>query len=139
MLRSQALANIYELYRLEGARLTCSIERFLVIGEPPQWSVLDLKRNEPHFYLALCTDELDNLQQIYEKLLSELKAADNTAVRDCVLNGLEFIQRVVATALWRYDQRVGDELEAFAREFDRLDIPSERFRLYQQAQNMPTR
>ena len=50
------------------------------------------------------------------------------------LNAAVFLQDLVATAMWRYHCNVGADLERFTREFDRLDIESERRRLFDAAQ-----
>ncbi|GKT26114.1 hypothetical protein [Acidovorax sp. SUPP3334] len=47
---------------------------------------------------------------------------------------LAFMQEILATALWKHNQRVEVDMENFAREFDRLDIEDERFRLYESVQ-----
>ena len=50
------------------------------------------------------------------------------------LKGLSALQEIIATALWRHGCAVGKRLESFARDFDRLDVPTERERLYALAQ-----
>lgn len=50
------------------------------------------------------------------------------------LDALAFIQEISATALWKYRQGVGDAVEDFVRNFDRLDVSDERIRLYDCAQ-----
>gem|GEM_PF-2344291 len=51
-----------------------------------------------------------------------------------ILEALAFIQEVTAIALWRFDCPMSRVLKEFARDFDRLDVPEERYRLYQSAQ-----
>jgi len=47
---------------------------------------------------------------------------------------LTIMQHVVAIAMWKYELTVGEPLRGFARQFDRLDVPAERRRLYDIAQ-----
>jgi len=42
---------------------------------------------------------------------------------------LEFLQNIVAKALWQYEIELDPNLEIFAREFDRIDDNEERLRL----------
>ena len=57
-------------------------------------------------------------------------------LEDCedALGCLVFLQEVVACALWEHGASVSESLEAFARGFDRLDVPSELERLHDRAQ-----
>ena len=52
------------------------------------------------------------------------------------LNALQFLQHVVAAEMWKHRCDTGDMLETFARDFDRLDVESERMRLHMRAQKM---
>ena len=49
---------------------------------------------------------------------------------DDAFTALEFLQELIATALWKYELAVPQNQESFAREYDRLDTELERRRLY---------
>lgn len=96
----------------------------------------DDRRNEPTTYAHLFSAECRIfLEGIYDRALEMMRGRPLDACGD-VLKGLEFLQEVVATAIWRYRCDVGQKLDAFAREFDRLDVPTERARLHGGAQLM---
>jgi hypothetical protein len=100
------------------------------------------------FGAGLSEDDLCNQREYFEKLFSNecqgavvraygdisrgmASKALEEAARD--LCALAFIQDIVATAMWKYDIDPGPILERFARDFDRLDVESERRRLYSSA------
>ncbi|MGZ0713734.1 hypothetical protein [Pseudomonas palleroniana] len=94
----------------------------------------DFLRNESAMY-----EELFSLQckryvlDLLEKLMNEMKGLKFEESGE-VLDGLEFVQHVGATALWRFHCNLDSGLERFVREFDRLDVVEERERLYSLAQ-----
>jgi hypothetical protein len=61
--------------------------------------------------------------------MAEMKVLTFEGSED-ILDGLEFIQNVGATALWKFNCDMASEMESFVREFDRLDVIGERERLY---------
>lgn len=77
-----------------------------------------------------CRCELEN---IFRTSLNEIQTASFSGSEDDVLL-LVFIQDLAARGLWKYHLDVGDLLDNFAREFDRLDVPSEQARLFEWAQ-----
>lgn len=94
----------------------------------------DERRNEPATYAALFSSECRKfLEEVYEGALVMMRERSLNACED-VLNGLAFLQEVVATAMWRHRCDVGETLEVFARNFDRLDVAEERARLHGEAQ-----
>jgi len=70
---------------------------------------------------------------LLEKLMAEMKVLRFEESGE-VLDGLEFVQNVGATALWKFNRSLDSEVESFVREFDRLDVIEERERLYSLAQ-----
>jgi hypothetical protein len=134
MSHDNALQYIYKLYVMRGGQPLRAVELNLTNDDLLPLSRVDLQRNEPQLFSALCQneDQLAGLRRLYDGLLADLKTSDE-AGREHVLDALQFVQGVVATALWKYQQSPGDDLETFARTFDRLDIASERHRLYQLA------
>ena len=96
----------------------------------------DERRNEPTTYAALFSDECRSfLEDLYEEAMRMMRGRPLVDCEDTV-KGLAFLQEVAATALWRHQYPVGDTLASFAREFDRLDVPSERERLHARAQSL---
>lgn len=94
----------------------------------------DDRRNEPETYAALFSQNNKiNIEELYVELLDEMNGIPYHKCGD-ILDMLTFIQEISATALWRYHQGVGTVIEKFVRDFDRLDVPDERVRLYRSAQ-----
>ena len=84
-------------------------------------------------YSALFTGECRlDMETLYLRLLREMRNIPYEQCED-LLEALAFLQQVVATAIWKYHHDVGKHMEAFARDFDRLDVESERMRLYEYA------
>ncbi|QDQ25889.1 hypothetical protein FNU76_05725 [Chitinimonas arctica] len=94
----------------------------------------DDSRNEPGTYAELFAGECGEwLTRLYFELMEGMHGLPYSQCSDRI-EALAFLQEIVATAMWKYGLPVSVELEAFAREFDRLDVPDERFRLYEKAQ-----
>src|SRR5947209_7014679 len=115
MSRDNALLYIYKLYVMRGGPPLREVELKLTYDDPSPLSPVDLQRNEPQLFSALCQNEeqLTGLRRLYDGLLADLKSSDE-AGREHVLDALQFVQGVVATALWKYHQSPGDDLENFA-------------------------
>jgi hypothetical protein len=127
------LTTIYGLFvHRDGKRLPI-VERYLGILVPPTVSVDD-RRNERATYEELAGKYRDTLDDLLRHLLREMQMVSYEQSAE-LLDGAEFLQLVVSSTLWRYHFHLNDLLEQFARDFDRLDIPDERFRLYQFARN----
>lgn len=94
----------------------------------------DFLRNEHAMY-----EELFSLRckgyvlGLLEKLMIEMEGL-RFEESETVLDGLEFVQSVGATALWKFNCNLDAELKSFVRGFDRLDAIEERIRLYSFAQ-----
>lgn len=130
---NQILLLIYRLFLHGGGRKTNWMEQYLSYDDRNVLSSGDMK-NEPSMYKAVFSEEnRPKLEKLYLKLLNEMNGAPYQQCRD-VLDALAFIQEVSATALWKYHQNVGAVVEEFVRDFDRLDVPEERVRLYEKAQ-----
>ena len=99
--------------------------------------------------LAMSSDDVKNVQNAYEDFFSEknrahvdrlylelIEGMKGLPYESCgdVLEALVFLQEISATALWKYDQKLSAKIEAFVKDFDRLDLPDERVRLYRSAQ-----
>jgi hypothetical protein len=126
------LRQLYSLNLHEGSSPIVTIERYLQMTKPVDMSD-DLRRNEPNLYKTLFVIGGSGLEQFFHRLLLDMKNRPFASTLDTIV-ALSFIQLVVAKALWKYHLSVAPSLEAFARNFDRLDIPAERRRLYEFAQ-----
>lgn len=94
----------------------------------------DFLRNEPAMYEELFSLECKGyVLNLLEKLMAEMKVL-KFEESGRVLDGLEFVQNVGATALWKFNCNLDSEVESFVKGFDRLDVVEERERLYSLAQ-----
>jgi hypothetical protein len=128
--------NLFLIYRLfldEGRQRVDWIEQYLNIDGDIGLS-LDDRRNAPSAYKDIFSSKHQSIiEEIYLNLLSEMNGMSYNKCDD-ILKALSFIQEISATALWKYHQSLGVRIEKFVRDFDRLDAPSERIRLYENAQ-----
>jgi len=127
------LADIYRLYVDSGGKPLAAVERYLgaTLVSPISEG---LRRNERQVYKAFIEKDPGSLDDFFRNMLQDLRASSFANGTDTIA-ALDFIQRVVATAMWKHNLSVSASLAAFAREFDRLDILSERERLYLFAQD----
>ncbi|HYG05629.1 MAG TPA: hypothetical protein VD865_04365 [Stenotrophomonas sp.] len=90
----------------------------------------DLLRNERLEYEELFSPLCESyVLDMFDRLMSEMKVSDFEA-SGAVLDGLDFLQRIGAKALWKFHCDLAPAIEGFVREFDRLDVAGERKRLY---------
>lgn len=129
----KALSIIYRVFLNEGGLNVIWIDGyfgFLVNEELSSDDIINL----PLVYEEFFSDDYrSELECFYLQLLGEM---NGVPYEQCEkpLEALAFFQGITARALWKYHQNIGGVIEAFARDFDRLDVPEERFRLYEQAQ-----
>lgn len=124
-----SLAAIYRLFLESGEQRICRIEQILGFDGTVTASADD-KRNEPQIYADLFAGSCrHDMEVLYVTLLQEMRTSPFEQC-DELIAALAFFQLVAATALWKYSIEIGQVLEIFAREFDRLDVASERLRLY---------
>ncbi|NUA32215.1 hypothetical protein [Cupriavidus basilensis] len=91
-------------------------------------------RNEPEIYKDLFSTSCEVLvSDIYDSAMERMRGVPYEMCEP-ELDALAFIQEIVAVAMWRFKIGVGEKLEIFSREFDRLDVREERNRLHQSAQ-----
>lgn len=97
---------------------------------------IDDERNEPDLYATLFSEKCrSKIELLYLRLLSEIKKIPYEKCND-VIKVLMFIQEVAATALWKYHCDIGQALESFVRDFDRLDVTTEQRRLHEKVQQV---
>lgn len=99
---------------------------------------LEERAREPDFdrwlYRELFTD--DGRAFLETLIRGAMDAMRGRPLAECgdALEALVFLCEVAATGLWKHRLQVGRRLEWLAREFDRLDVPSEQARLHALAQ-----
>jgi hypothetical protein len=127
------LFSVYQVFLFEGGERVGYLEdRFGFF--PNQTVLIDERRNIKNSYALLFSGENKRrLEELYFDAMKEMEGADYDRC-DHILRALEFIQQISATAMWRYGQSVSQVMEDFVRDFDRLDVPAERHRLYEVAQ-----
>lgn len=110
------------------------IERWLsFVGELQPLSE-DERRNERETYAGLFSDDCrSSVEELYWTAMREMRGQPYALAGD-VVEALAFLQTTVATGLWKHRCKVGETLESFARDFDRLDVHDERKRLHTLAQ-----
>ena len=136
---AKSLIALYELSVQRAGKNIDFVERHLERSSEPERHSEDDQRNESTIHTTLFSNECRSyLESLYSEAIRGLGAVTFANGED-LLNGLQFIQNVIATALWKYHCDVGPVLESFAREFDRLDVESERRRLYDRARREQVR
>lgn len=133
-LANSSLRTIYcSFLENGGARIVC-IEAYLNINGEDCSLSLDDRLNIEDNYRSLFTEPgPSSVETLYRNLLLSLRDVPYKSCAD-MLYGFQFLQVVLATALWKYKLSTGDALENFAREYDRLDVEEEKRRLYLSAQ-----
>lgn len=128
------LQAIYFLFvHVSGRRLT-ALESYINYVDGEMVFSDDLLRNEPDMYGDLFSSGCKGyLHDLFGELLAELKLL-RFEESEAVLDGLEFVQNVGATALWKFNCNLSPDMEDFVRGFDRLDTVEDRKRLYLLAQ-----
>lgn len=127
------LSKIYSLYLNKGGNRVILIEAYLSYNHIYEIS-LDDERNQPYLYATLFSDECQvYIERLYLRLLSEMKGIPYEKC-DNIIEALMFIQQISSTALWVYNCNASQKLETFVRDFDRLDVSSEKIRLYESVQ-----
>jgi hypothetical protein len=130
----QTLLDIYRIFRYKGGRKSNWIENHLCFDGRITVSSDEL-RNEKNAYAALFSEEnRQNLEELYLKLLNKMKGVPYEQCED-IMEALIFLQETSANALWKHNQIIGIVIEEFVRDYDRLDVQSERARLHEKAQS----
>ena len=130
---NQIFLLVYRLFLNGGGRKINWMEQYLSYDDSVVLSSDDVK-NEPNTFEAIFSEEhRPKLEQLYLELLNEMNGIPYQQCGD-MLDALTFIQEISAIALWKYHQNIGPVVEEFVRNFDRLDVPDERVRLYEKAQ-----
>ena len=128
----------YRLYVERTGLRNGFVEGYLASRSPQAvpFNILeDDRRNLPELYkAAFASTRPLQFECLYNDAMEKLRLLPYDQSGE-ILDGLMFLQHVVATALWKYRCNVGQTLESFARDFDRLDSPVERQRLHQLAQS----
>ncbi|MGQ0595704.1 hypothetical protein [Aquabacterium sp.] len=127
------IAGVYLRSLRHGARRIDSIEQYLGVA------IDQVDAGQLQVGIDAAYSDLFNgvgrveVEGLYDELRGALIGKSFEQCAD-ILDGLSFLQELVAMALWKYQVDVGERLEGFARNFDRLDVQDERRRLHQEAQ-----
>lgn len=127
------LQNMYRLYiERRGARSSL-VERRIGLQSVTSPTV-DGMRNEPESY-RIVFDAANGsfMTDLLESLLNSMKGKRFEECND-ELAGLRFVQAISITALSLRQGAPSDRLGKFARDFDRMDVPEIRHKLYNSAQ-----
>lgn len=136
ILCKEKLAILYRAFLVRPRKRVAFIEDWLRGCDVQSKPTLDEQRNAPDAFRALFCDEcLSELESLYRAAILNIRGRAFESCSDG-MKALEFLQDIVATALWRHRCAVGATLEDFARDFDRLDVPDEMRRLHMEAQRM---
>ncbi|MCY1399166.1 hypothetical protein D9M71_142160 [compost metagenome] len=126
---------IYFLFLLRGGRRSSVLESYIGYVDGELALSDDFSRNEPSMYKELFSLGCEEcFSGLFERLSADMRGLERERSED-ILIGLEFVQNCGATALWKFNLELRAELENFVRDFDRLDVPEERERLYLLHQN----
>ncbi len=124
------LQLVYLLFFDRTARKVNWLERYLGITSLIALSD-DERMSELHAYRDIFSaDCRPCIEQLYAKLLDELKTVSYDQSGE-IIEALAFVQEISATALWKYHLEIGQRVEKFVKDFDRLDVSTERIRLYE--------
>lgn len=127
------LEKMYFLFLLNGEDRAPWIEEYLGDVDRPNISDDD-RRDELSIYRDIFSNKnRSDFESVYLSLRRLIKGKSYDSSHD-FLAAMRFLQQVVSVALWKYGLEVGATMEDFAREFDRLDVPEERIRLYESLQ-----
>lgn len=132
---NESLLLIYSLFLHRGGQKINWIEQYIGYDNRTERSSDDMKNEQSAYEVVFSEKNRPILEQLYMKLQNEMNGVTYQQCGD-VLEALAFIQEMSATALWKYHQKVGVIIEDFVRDFDRLDVPEERIRLYQKTQKL---
>ncbi|KAA0978049.1 hypothetical protein [Pseudomonas sp. ANT_H12B] len=130
-----AMQVIYFIFVHQNGRRLLAFESCINYIDGDLVFLEDFLRNEPAMYEELFSPGCNGyVLVLLKKLMTEMKELKLEDSGE-VLDGIEFIQNVGATALWKFKCDLTAELDSFVREYDRLDVAEERKRLYLFAQN----
>lgn len=125
--------NAYQLFLKQGGQRAALLESIFQIDATKQ-SSLDDSRNEASVFSALTSEEnLRQLSSLHSSLMDRL-ASKTLDQSNEEIDALACLQEILSVALWKHNRYIGFSLESFVREFDRLDMASERARLHDLAQ-----
>lgn len=125
-------AILYQLHLDQGFPRIALIEAE-VAGDMRVAITDDDRRNAEIYYRQLFSEDCRSfIESTYASVMKKMSESSYSEAADPLL-ALAFLQEIVATALWKYGLDAGKELTKFAREFDRLDVETERMRLYELA------
>lgn len=127
---ADCLSVIYRMYVERGGARVPYIEELPGLDITTALRADDW-RDEAATYGKLFGEKCENFcKGLFDELREEI-ANKQFSEAGGALDALQFLQQILATAIWKYSVDPGDHLSDFARDFDRLDVRSEKLRLYE--------
>ena len=130
---NKTMLIVYHLFLCGGGSKSILMEKYFGVEGGVEPFSEEVENLLGAYEINFSEEHRPNIEQLYVDLLNEMKGVPYFQCEN-VLEALALLQEVLATALWKYHQNIGEILEEFVRNFDRMDVPSERFRLYEEAQ-----
>ena len=125
----EVLAGVYQLLAAEMPCRSELIESFLSEHGVNAGSVEPVV-DERYLYEALSSHEgSDLLTGLYSHFVDTALATEGD---DEVLSQLDVLQHLLAKKLWKYESATSTLLDAFTKDYDRLDQSSERRRWFRE-------
>jgi hypothetical protein len=129
---AKALALVYRIRLSRGGATLPLLEEYLGFGTAGLITEDDLRNEKNHFELLFGGECKNFIDRLYSETIDRMSNKSySEAERELCL--LAYLQELVSVALWKNNLKPSEALEQFAREFDRLDVESERRRLYELA------
>jgi hypothetical protein len=128
------VGKLYEATVANGASRSAYLGQLIGSTDSIAGLTDDDMRNQSSLYADLFSESCESV--VHRLLQNVLDAMRGKPYVECddLFNAALILQMLVATAMWRYGCSVDQQLEQFARGFDRLDVESERARLFLLAQ-----
>lgn len=128
----EAIYKIYITYVSGGGQAVDYVECYFGINVehdslPTGDSGVEQRTAYKHLFSNDC---ISVLCEFYAELAEKIVSVRYENSTD-LLNAFSFLQWVLATGLWKFKAKLSSDLERFTRNFDRLDVESERVRLYE--------
>ena len=126
---TETLTIIYRSRAARGCARAQQLEELLGLEEDAPASEDDLRNESRNFHRLFSGECKGFVDGLYRDAMSRLSEKQYGEAED-ELRVLAYLQDLVAAALWKHGLEPGETLEGFARQFDRLDVESERRRLH---------
>jgi len=128
-----SLAKIYRIYARNGGGTSAFLDDLFKHFLSTTLLSKDDERNTDSLYRNVFKEDSGcSFLLVFRRVVKALAESPRDSAED-LLVAMIFFQYVIATGLWRHRLTIQVQLSEFAREFDRLDVATERDRLFSQA------